>query len=182
MKMPLLSLFSLMLALSGANALAADLSCARQMGEQRATLLAKQCRQVSGATHPPCNASNSCAMMVEHVTDSCSLLGVDGEKIKICKPVERSGVFQGYLFSGAGTDAVNISVMTEQGDRVFAYCGQKCSAAMFDGPDENDVVTLKKSWIGMRVEVEIKIERNAGRIAGPGDSERIPLVQRIKKL
>lgn len=175
-------LLTLMLALSCCWASAAGLSCAQKMGDPRATLLAKQCRQVSGATHPPCNASNSCDMMVAHVTSSCELLGAEGAKVKICKPVERAGVFQGYLFSGGGTDAVNITVVTERGERIFAYCGKACGAAMFGAPDEYELVKLDQRWIGRRVEVEVQIGRNAGRIAGPGDDDRIPVLVRLKEL
>ena len=53
---------------------------------------------------------------------------------------------------------------------------------MFAEPDEHDVVALRKELVGRRVTVEVAIERNAGRIPGPGDRERIPLVKHIKLL
>lgn len=171
-----------LLALSASFSSAADLSCAQQMGEPAATLLAKQCRQVSGATHPPCNASNSCAMMIEHVEHSCDKLGSDGSKVKICNDVERGGVFQGYLFDGGGTDAENIRVVTDKGDRIFAYCGGQQCQPLFGKRDEHDVVEVRKNLMGKRIEIEVKIERNAGRIAGPGDDDRIPLLKRFKLL
>ena len=52
-----------------------------------------------------------------------------------------------------------------------------CRTGLFVG-----VVSLRKDLVGRRVTVEVAIERNAGRIAGPGDGERIPFVKHIKLL
>jgi hypothetical protein len=46
-------------------------SCLADIGRSRSTSLARYCRFVSGATHPPCNVRNSCAMMVEHIRYVC---------------------------------------------------------------------------------------------------------------
>lgn len=57
-----------------AAAPAAEGSCAAERGPQPAQLLVDQCIAVSPATHPPCNAANSCAMMEAEVARACGLL------------------------------------------------------------------------------------------------------------
>jgi hypothetical protein len=37
--------------------------------------LVNECLQVSPATHPPCNAQNSCALIISEIRRSCSMLG-----------------------------------------------------------------------------------------------------------
>ena len=178
MKILLAFLFA---AVTSTSSFAADLPCAQQMGQQRATQLANQCRQVSPATRPPCNAANRCAMIVDEVTRSCALLADRADGIPVCKPLERAGAFQGYLFSGGGTDATTVTVMTDKGERIRAYCNAPC-AALFGEEDDHEVVALRTNLVGKRVAIDVAIERNAGRVPGPDDSDRIPLVKRIRLL
>jgi len=49
-------------------------SCADTRGAQEAARLVAQCTQVSPATHPPCNAANSCALIEGEIARSCELL------------------------------------------------------------------------------------------------------------
>jgi hypothetical protein len=175
-----LTFLPLLAVLACSSSPAAEMSCAQQMGQQRAALLAQQCRQVSPATHPPCNAANSCAMIIDEIERGCSMPG-DESSPRFCYPAERAGAFQGFLFSGGGTDARLVTVLTDKGDRIFAYCTQQCDD-LFTEPDDHDVVALREGLAGRRVAIEVAIERNAGRIAGPGDRDRIPLVKRIKLL
>jgi Protein of unknown function (DUF3011) len=56
---------------------AKDATCLKAVGKQRADQLVKQCLQVSAATHPPCNAQNSCDLIVDEIRRSCALLGRD---------------------------------------------------------------------------------------------------------
>lgn len=56
---------------------ARDVSCLKSAGKARAEQLVKQCLQVSPATHPPCNAENSCAIIRSEIQRSCALLGPD---------------------------------------------------------------------------------------------------------
>ena len=50
-------------------------SCLQDTGEERATRLVDQCLEISPATHPPCKSSNPCALIVEEIRRSCTLLG-----------------------------------------------------------------------------------------------------------
>lgn len=61
---------------SGADPLAL-ISCETQLGAGPAQTLATQCRNVSPATHPPCNIANSCAMIRDEIARGCQLLGSD---------------------------------------------------------------------------------------------------------
>lgn len=74
------------------HALAAtERSCAQELGQKPAQALANTCRALSPATHPPCNAANSCALMQDEIARSCALFG-DAEATKQpgCGPLPSS--------------------------------------------------------------------------------------------
>jgi hypothetical protein len=48
-----------------------DGACRAAIGSRRANALEAICSQVSGATHPPCNAANSCDYLVEEIDRNC---------------------------------------------------------------------------------------------------------------
>jgi hypothetical protein len=172
---------SLLAALACSTAAASEPTCAQQIGAERATLLAQQCRQVSPATRPPCNAANTCSLVIDEWLRGCEFLGNASRRPAFCQTVDRAGTFQGHLFSGGGTDAVHVTVLTDKGERIFAYCDAACGD-LFSEPDEHEVVALRKTFVGKRVTVDVAIERNADRIPGPGTNDRIPLVKRLKLL
>jgi hypothetical protein len=62
---------------SRARAGAPGRTCTEAVGAQRAEQLAKQCLEVSPATHPPCNAQNTCGLITDEIKRSCQLLGHD---------------------------------------------------------------------------------------------------------
>ena len=57
---------------------AEDKTCLKEVGKARSDQMVKQCLQVSPATHPPCNAQNSCELITDEIRRSCQLLGQDG--------------------------------------------------------------------------------------------------------
>jgi hypothetical protein len=57
---------------------AEDKTCLKQVGKARSDQLVKQCLQVSPATHPPCNAQNSCELIEDEIRRSCQMLGQEG--------------------------------------------------------------------------------------------------------
>jgi len=63
---------------------AAAAPCSRTLGEAKAAELVERCTQVSPATHPPCNAANACALIVEEIRRSCALLGAEAPAF--CRP------------------------------------------------------------------------------------------------
>jgi hypothetical protein len=52
-------------------------SCEKTVGKQVANELVRQCLQVSPATHPPCNAQNSCKLIEDEIQRGCRLLGAN---------------------------------------------------------------------------------------------------------
>jgi hypothetical protein len=50
-------------------------SCLTTAGAVRANELVRRCLKVSPATHPPCNAENSCSMIRDEIKRGCALLG-----------------------------------------------------------------------------------------------------------
>ncbi|HMN53114.1 MAG TPA: hypothetical protein PKC32_02855 [Sphingopyxis sp.] len=73
-----------------ATAPAGPRSCGAEIGQQAADRRAALCRNVSPATHPPCNAANSCAMIENEIARSCALLGKDGALPADCRPAPDS--------------------------------------------------------------------------------------------
>jgi hypothetical protein len=59
------------------HAMAGDDSatCLQSAGAVKANRLVSECLQVSPATHPPCNAQNSCSLIVSEIRRGCSMLG-----------------------------------------------------------------------------------------------------------
>ena len=51
-----------------------NVSCADDRGAEEAASLVERCTQVSPATHPPCNAANTCRMIEAEITRGCGLL------------------------------------------------------------------------------------------------------------
>jgi len=60
------------------------LQCRAEIGDTAAQKLAERCRMVSPATHPPCNAANSCQMIQDEIDRSCALWDKDTSKPKEC--------------------------------------------------------------------------------------------------
>ena len=55
-------------------------SCLAEIGRHKAQTLVDQCLMVSPATHPPCNAANPCALILDEIMRGCGLLGSDRPK------------------------------------------------------------------------------------------------------
>ncbi|MGE7206610.1 hypothetical protein ACQKJZ_13125 [Sphingomonas sp. NPDC019816] len=60
------------------------LSCAADRGKAAADRLVKICTSVSPATHPPCNAANSCAIIEDEIARGCALLGDEAKTTPGC--------------------------------------------------------------------------------------------------
>jgi uncharacterized protein len=58
--------------------------CRDTVGARQAAVYVKQCLQVATATHPPCNAENSCELIISHNIDRCGFLGDGNEVPKFC--------------------------------------------------------------------------------------------------
>jgi hypothetical protein len=47
-------------------------SCRTEVGAERAALYVKECLAITTATHPPCNADNSCEVIGQHIQYMCA--------------------------------------------------------------------------------------------------------------
>lgn len=65
-------------------------SCAEEIGKAAAAQRVNLCIKLSPATHPPCNAANSCAMIEDEIARSCALLDGDGAPVQGCTVDSRS--------------------------------------------------------------------------------------------
>jgi uncharacterized protein len=61
--------------LGGASQQPAQMSCTASVGAQQAAVYVKQCSEVSPATHPPCNATNACALIISEIRRGCAMIG-----------------------------------------------------------------------------------------------------------
>ena len=59
-------------------------SCRDEIGAEAAARRVRVCRNVSPATHPPCNVANSCKMIDDEITRSCALFADDGPPMPGC--------------------------------------------------------------------------------------------------
>lgn len=170
----LLVLTAVLLAAGAASA--ATPSCKAELGDARSAQLVKQCIYVSPATHPPCNATNSCQMIEEEVLRSCALL--EGKAPAFCRTPAKSGTFDGYLVSGGGIDNASLLIRRDDGKRISAWCGN--CGDWFRDTGENEMQELKPAYLGKRMRVVVKVQRNGGRLAGPGEDDLEPFIQSVQ--
>jgi hypothetical protein len=71
MKLPI-ALSALLLSAASAHA-----SCTSEVGAARAKQYVEQCRDVSPATRPPCNAANACGLLLAEIRRGCAFLKED---------------------------------------------------------------------------------------------------------
>jgi hypothetical protein len=60
-----------------ADSVAVDVPCLKSMGNAKSAVLVQRCIQVSPATHPPCNAANSCDLILDEIRRGCAMIGKD---------------------------------------------------------------------------------------------------------
>jgi uncharacterized protein len=53
----------------------AQMSCAASVGADQAAIYVRQCTDVSPATHPPCNATNACDLIISEIRRGCAMIG-----------------------------------------------------------------------------------------------------------
>jgi hypothetical protein len=54
-----------------ANAADQEVSCREELGRKQASVLVRQCIDISPATHPPCNDQNSCTLIKDEIKRGC---------------------------------------------------------------------------------------------------------------
>lgn len=169
------------------HAHAAEPSCGQQLGAQQAAMLVAQCTKVSPATHPPCNAANSCAMVVDEIERGCNLLEGESYAPAFCKAQDpRKGMTRvtGVLMPSDSGDDPHLRLMTDQGVQMGGFCvGDKGCAGWFDeGKDGQAPLVLRQQLHGRRVEVEFVREANRGRIESDDADGILTFVKRATLL
>ncbi|KQV53725.1 MULTISPECIES: hypothetical protein [unclassified Duganella] len=154
---------------------AAAMSCDQQLGKAKAAELVKQCKNVSPATRPPCNAANSCELITDEIKRGCKILGDDAPAY--CPPAP-TVLVKGKLVDGGGNDDMSVTILSEQGKKIRAYCVGQCGDWFVEAAG-GEYQALNPKLKGKPVTATIATERNAGRIAGPGDDERFKFVKSI---
>jgi hypothetical protein len=74
----------LLTTLADAASAAVPRTCSREIGRRPAAVLVRRCRDVSPATHPPCNALNPCALIRDEIARGCSMLDA-GDRPRYCR-------------------------------------------------------------------------------------------------
>lgn len=69
-------------AATAVSATSASGQCRAEIGEPAAQKMADRCRMVSPATHPPCNAANTCQMIQDEIDRSCAMWDKDTSQPK----------------------------------------------------------------------------------------------------
>jgi len=70
--------------LSAFSGLSGDGTCLSEIGKAASNRLVERCLMVSPATHPPCNAANSCQMIRDEIDRSCAMYGPEEKKPAEC--------------------------------------------------------------------------------------------------
>lgn len=87
----------------------------------------------------------------------------------------------GVLIFGGGIDDNSVTIQTDDGNEINAYCDGKCGDWFVDDIEGNTGGTiLDESLKGKKVSAVIATETSNGRIAGPGDDEEFVFVKEIE--
>ncbi len=89
-----------------------------------------------------------------------------------------SQLVKGKLVDGGGGDDMSVTILSDQGKKIQAYCAGQCGDWFVEAA-EGEYSTLNPKLKGKPVIATIATERNAGRVAGPGDDERFQFIKRI---
>jgi len=164
--------------LAALHAGASAATCTAELGAERAAQLVKQCLTVAPATRPACNAANSCQRIEETIQKACY---EQTRPAPFCFAEATKGTHEGYLVGGGGSDFTSISIRRDDGKRFSVYCGMQCEA-WFEHNAETDMEDLKPAYLGKRVSVTVRPERNGERLPGADDNDVMMFVQSIKFL
>jgi hypothetical protein len=90
------ALFALLAFVAAADAAETARSCSDEVGAEKARTYVAQCIAISPATHPPCNDSNPCALIIDEIVRGCQLdFAANGTHgVKFCKRYLKSAPTQ----------------------------------------------------------------------------------------
>ena len=92
-----------------------------------------------------------------------------------------SATISGQLVGGGGGDDMSITVKDQHGKKVQAYCVGKCGD--WFRQDKDDISSLRKQFVGKKVDLTYQSEKNHDRMAGYGeDSGKLLFVKKVTLL
>ena len=92
-----------------------------------------------------------------------------------------SATISGKLVGGGGGDDMRITVKDEHGKKVQAFCAGKCGD--WFQQDKHEISSLRKQFVGKKVDFEYRSENNNDRVAGYGeDSGKLVFVKKVTLL
>ena len=170
-----LVLFSLLIAVHMAAGAA---TCSTEIGAERAGELVRQCLMVAPALRPACGAANSCRKIEQTIQRGCEQYA---RPAPFCYSEARKGTYEGYLVAGRAVDYPVITIRGDDGKRFMAFCDRPCGG-WFEESADPEVEQVKPVYLGRRVSVTVRPERNDGRLPGADQDEELMFVQSIRFL
>lgn len=93
---------------AGPKGRSSDVACSANIGTENAMKYVRECINISPATHPPCNAANSCKVIIDEIKRGC---GMGGAGLAMCSrssnedhSLETTNALRGVLFSEVVND------------------------------------------------------------------------------
>lgn len=88
---------------------------------------------------------------------------------------------EGVLLSGGGIDDNSVTIQTDDGVNINAYCISECGGWFVDDLEGNTGgQILEESLKGKKISAVIATEASNGRIAGPSDDEEFTFIKEIE--
>lgn len=153
-------------------------SCTTEIGAQRAGELVRQCLTVAPAMQPACGAANSCQKIERTIQRGCESYR---RPAPFCYSDAVKGTHAGYLVAGRAIDFPVLTIRGDDGKRFSVFCGAQCGD-WFEEDTDPEVQRLKPAYLGRRVSVTVRPERNDGRLPGAEQDEQLMFVQSIRFL
>ena len=94
-------------------------------------------------------------------------------------PLASAASFEGTLIGGGGTDDMRLIIQAAGGKKLEAYCDGHCGD-WFRSVGDSEVAELKRTLKHRKVRGELAVEPNRGRIAGPGENDRLLFVKNVR--
>lgn len=94
-------------------------------------------------------------------------------------PFASAAPLEGTLIGGGGTDDMRLIIQPPGGKKLEAYCDGHCGD-WFDTVGDSEFAELKRALKNQKVRAEIAVEPNRGRIAGPGENDRLLFIKNVR--
>ncbi|XLZ69572.1 hypothetical protein ABT364_24025 [Massilia sp. SR12] len=157
-------------------------ACMEQVGQQEAAALVEQCVKVNAIGWPACKGANSCEKIEADIKRGCSLEPDPAPAFcnaYLLPPaaLTSNALVTGHVLAGGGTQHRFLTIRLDRRHQFNAYCGTHCGN-WFIPAGAGAAVKLNPKLAGKPIVATIATERNAGRIAGAREQERLHFILR----